>query len=366
MRIAYLADFSPRKLGTGENRMVAFARAARERGHHVGLFFRVPVHPDVAVALTEYGATWGRLDDLERSPMLAGRRMAREFDVIQLNMIPPRGRAALAAYAAWPARILFVDRVSRGPHDGKAERSLPRRWLDRVSIMRIHQYAGISEYVRHSAMQRFGLPEHRAVTIYNGVDTDRFQPRAGPGPGGSVARIVVVANLIPEKGVDVLLRAMARLTSLDWQLDVVGDGPLSGELQALCRQLDIGSRVQFLGLRDDVPDLLRGAEVAVHPATWGEAFGNTVAEAMASGCCLVASRTGAIPEIAVDGVHALLVEPGNVEALASAIQRVLADPALRRALGEAARKRVEELFSLRRYIARQIDWCEAAADGRLL
>ena len=366
MRLAYLADFSPRKLGTGENRMVAFARAARGRGHQVGLFFRDPVHPDVAAALADCGATWSRLDDVERSPIVAGRRLARDFDVIQLNMIPPRGRAALAAYAAWPARVLFVDRVSRGPGDDGAARPLLRRWLDHMTVMRIHQYAGISEYVRCSAVQRFGLPERRTITIYNGVDTDRFHPRFGPGRAGPGARVVVVANLIAEKGVGVLIRAMARLNALDWQLDVVGDGPLSVELQSLCAQLGIGHRVHFLGLRDDVPDLLRRADVAVHPATWGEAFGNTVAEAMASGCCLVASNTGAIREIAVDGVHALLVEPGDVEALASAIRRALGDTELRRILGAAARERVEESFSLPRYIARQLDWCEAAADGRLL
>jgi glycosyltransferase involved in cell wall biosynthesis len=366
MRIAYLADFSPRKLGTGENRMVAFARAGRERGHQVRLFFREPVHPDVAAALEDCGAMWERLDDVERSPLAAGRRMAREFDVVQLNMLPSRSRAALAAYAAWPARVLFVDRVSRGPQDGESTGSWPRRWLDRLTVTRIHQYAGISEYVRGSAMHRFGLPERRTVTIYNGVDTDRFHPRNDERPAGTVARVVVVANLIAEKGVDVLIRAMARLKTLDWQLDVIGDGPLSGELQALCTQLGILDRVSFLGLRDDVPELLRRADVAVHPATWGEAFGNTVAEAMASGCCLVASRTGAIPEIAIDGSHALLVEPGDVSALASAIQRALDDPGLRRALGSAARARVEQSFSLPRYVARQLDWCEAAADGRLL
>lgn len=366
MRIAYLADFSPRKLGTGENRMVAFARAGLERGHQVSLFSRQPVHPDVAAALADCGAIWERLDGVERSPWAAGRRMARDFDVVQLNKIPPRGRAALAAYAAWPARVLFVDRVSRGTQDGESTVSSSRRWLDRMTVARIHQYAGISEYVRHSAMQRFSLPERRTVTIYNGVDTDRFHPPIDERPACKVAHIIVVANLIAEKGVDVLIRAMARLKSLDWQLDVVGDGPLSRELQALCTQLGILDRVSFLGLRDDVPELLRRADVAVHPATWGEAFGNTVAEAMASGCCLVASRTGAIPEIATDGEHALLVEPGNVSALSLAVQRVLEDPELRRALGAAARTRVVEQFSLPRYIDRQLDWCEAAAEGRLL
>jgi glycosyltransferase involved in cell wall biosynthesis len=213
-------------------------------------------------------------------------------------------------------------------------------------------------------MDRFGLPPERTCTIYNGVDVERFSPseRAVEGDEGGL-QLLAVSALIREKGIDLLLRALAALGDVPWRLAVAGDGPARGTLMDLAKNLGIADRTRFLGLRDDVPGLLRTADIFVHPAIWQEALGNTVLEGMAAGCAVVASRVGGIPELARHGEEALLVEPTNVRELSDTLLRLAADPALRRRLGRAARARVVKDFSLASSISRHLDCCEAAVRG---
>lgn len=358
LRIGYLSDFAPRKLGTGEGRVVAFAREAARRGHSFTLFSREPVHAEVRASLQEAGADWQPLSSLEVSPIAAGRRLARDFDVLQLNMIPPRSRAAIAAALAVPARVLFVDRVS-GAAAGDRPRVLPWRLLDRITMARVHALAGITEYVRARAARRFGLSGSRTRVIYNGVDEHRFRPPSVPRPSAPFA-IACVANLIAEKGVDVLVRALAKLAG-DWRLTVIGDGPERTALEDLARCLGIAEKVRFLGLRNDVPDLLRDSHVLVHPAVWREALGNTILEGMASQCTVIASATGGIPELLRDGVEGMLVPPNDEVALAACLRQCEADPTLRERLGVNARARILRDFTLAHSIEHHLDWIEAAA-----
>jgi glycosyltransferase involved in cell wall biosynthesis len=218
----------------------------------------------------------------------------------------------------------------------------------------------VSDYARTRTARQLGIDESRTVTIYNGVDLDRFVPAPHRSAGGPPT-ILVVAHLIREKGVDVLLRAVARLDHRSARLLVVGDGPELPQLRALATTLGIEDRTEFAGLRDDVPSCLQKADIFVHPAIWAEAFGWTIAEAMASRCAVIASRTGGIPELIVDGETGMLVEPGDPEAIGSALTRLLESPELRARLGEGARRRVEERFSLKGCAARHVDWCERVA-----
>ena len=232
-------------------------------------------------------------------------------------------------------------------------------------MLRVHQFVGITEYVRKRGSARFGFSEERTCTIYNGVDTERFAPGPRPRPGQEEGplKILAVASLIPEKGIDVLIKAVAGLETPLWQLAIVGDGPAAEGLRSLVAELGLTSSVRFLGLRDDVSELLKESDVFVHPAIWEEALGNTVLEGMAAGCPVIASRVGGIPELVVDGQEALLVEPGNWRELRRALTTLAEDPGMRERIGEAARARVLRDFSLKGSVARHLDCCEAAARG---
>lgn len=355
MKIAALFYLAPRKLGSLEQWVLTFLEECGRRGHTVHLFWARPLHPVVERRLAELGVDWTEFRELEESPLRWGRRMRASFDVVYMNLVVPRSRGALAAYLAWPLPVLLFDGIS-GDLPGKRRRVPLGPLLDPLVSRRLTSLAGCSEYVVQRNMRRFGLPAGRCPVIYNGIDTRRFVPSRRV--GGRPPVIAAVARLIPEKGIDVLLRACVLIQDLPWELRIVGHGAEEDNLKALAASLGLGNRVEFLGLRDNVEETLQAADVKVHPCLWEEAFGLTIAEAMAAGCATIASRIGGIPEIIDDGVHGLLVTPGNAEELAAAMRRVLANPDLRAELAQAGRRRVLERFDLGPAVTKQVDWIE--------
>ena len=359
LRIAHLANFAPRKLGTGEDRLVFLAQETHCRGHKLAVYCHEPVHDSVRREVEACAASIKPLTGLSQGPVLrTARRLAKRHDVIVLNMLPPRGRVAIASYLAWPSRVLFVDHVS-GP--ALEENYESRPWIlraaDRLTMFRVSSAAGVSRYVEQRLQRRFSLPPERTATLYGGVDTRRF--RGAAGDGGGKIRLAVVAALIPEKGVDVLLEALACGIDADWSLDIAGDGPDAGRLEALARDRGLLDRVAFLGLRDDVDAVLRNADVFVHPATWNEALGYTILEGMASGCAVVASRIGAIPELIEHGKNGLLFSPGSADELRDRLRELCKDPGMRLRLAAASRRTIEERFDLRANVSGYVDWIEA-------
>lgn len=362
LRLAVLVNLVPRKLGSLEGWLVGMAREAGARGHAFDVLSHGPAHPDFLAALAAAGGSWQPLEPSLRRP-LAGARRLRRYDVLQLNLFGARSGAALLAYAAWPARVLFVERTSAPAVTRRSPGGSAKLWLlNHLTVPRIAGLAGVSNYARDRTARLLGLQSRLALTIYNGVDLTRFRwsPRASATE--TPATILVVAHLIREKGVDVLLRGFAKLEDARARLVIAGDGPEQEALRALAGELGVAARIEFTGLRDDVQRCLEQADVFVHPAIWAEAFGWTIAEAMASGCPVVASRTGGIPELIEDGESGLLVEPGDPGALAAALNRLLASPELRHRLAAGARRRAEERFDLRSCAAQHVDWCERAAE----
>lgn len=359
MRIALLLQHAPVKLGSLEDWLVEMAAEAARRGHRLDVWSDGPVHPEVQRRLSDSGAGWRDLAGEMGRPFRARSALARGYDVAHLNFIWPRSRALHIAWAAIPCRLIYVDHLS--DFVGRKDRYPGLKLiLNRVIMARAAAIVTVSDYLRERAPARFGIAAARVRTIHNGIAIERYPVRAAaPEPGP--LRLVAVANLIPDKGLDVLLRAIAQAGSVVDELAIVGEGPELGALQALAAELRLHPRIRFLGRRDDVPALLAGADAFVHPAVWGEAFGLTVAEGMAAGCAVIASRVGAIPEIVEDGRSGLLVPPGDVGALAAALLRLHNDRELRRALGTAARQRIEQRFTLARMVAAHLDTCEEVA-----
>jgi glycosyltransferase involved in cell wall biosynthesis len=160
--------------------------------------------------------------------------------------------------------------------------------------------------------------------------------------------ILFVGRLVREKGLLVLFEALHRLLHLRWRLVIVGDGPLRPELEKRS-VLRMGGRISFVGAvrQDAVPPLLASANVLVLPSistpTWQEQFGYVLAQAMMSSLAIIASGSGAIPEVLGDA--GVLVHEDNVSALEIGIRALLIDRLKRTTLGELARKRACNCFS---------------------
>jgi len=213
----------------------------------------------------------------------------------------------------------------------------------------------VSEAVKSTAVD-LGVKPARITVITNGVDTaslDKYRVRVkkGPLPG----RIGVVSRLSPEKGLDILLKAFARLRKEfpKLKLDIAGDGPERSNLEKLSQQLSVTDQVKFIGYLDGPKKLARflsGLEVFALPSR-SESFGLALAEAGYLGIPCVASNIGGTKEVIVDGETGLLVPRDDDEALARAIAKLLRDGNLRKKLGQAARERVEKNFSKGRMLA---------------
>jgi len=359
LRIALLMSLAPRKQGSLEDWILAFCREATRRGHVVDAWLREPMLPSFVAELKASGARVEELVEFERSGLLAMTRRLAGHDVIHLNFLAPRSRLAMAAYAAWPTQVLYTAHSDITDEDEDVVRRSLRWAVNQATMVRVHSLTGVSEHVRVKEGRRFGLHPHRSRTIFNGVDTRRFHPHTRPQPGGPV-ELITVANLVENKGVHHLLGALGRLRSPRVRLRVVGDGPAQPSLRALAARLGLQHQTEFLGLRNDVHELLGTSDICIQPAL-AEAFGLTVAEAMACGCAVVASRVGGIPELIQHGRTGLLVEPGDEAGFAAALERLLDDPVLRRQLGESARQRACESFELSQTVWRHVDWCEEAA-----
>lgn len=202
-----------------------------------------------------------------------------------------------------------------------------------------------------------GVPRHRLHVIPNGIALEDwpFRPRrhrlgssarcGEPGCPPDELRVLYVGRLSPEKNVSALLEACAALRQggLALAVSIAGEGP---QRQALERRADeLSLAVAWLGLRDDVPDLMAHADVFVNPSLT-EGMPNTVLEALASGLPVVATDVGAVGELVLNDMTGLLVPPGDAPALAQAIARLEALPDLARCLALRGRRHVEQGFSL--------------------
>lgn len=160
------------------------------------------------------------------------------------------------------------------------------------------------------------------------------------------ALILSVARLVWFKGLHNLIGALPDIARShpDTRVLLVGDGELRAELEAQARDLGVSHMIVFAGERDDVPDLLRIADIFVLPSV-SEGLPISLLEAMAARLPLVASRVGGIPELIEDGRTGRLVPPNDPAALGLAILSFLDDPEASRRAGQAGRARLEECFS---------------------
>jgi glycosyltransferase involved in cell wall biosynthesis len=202
-----------------------------------------------------------------------------------------------------------------------------------VALSGAERDAGLEEGVGRSEQYR---------VIPNGVSLARFSlPRAVVR-----GRILMVGRLTPPKRPDVAIRALGSVRTRipEAELLVVGDGPLRPDAERLAADLGLGGAVRFLGHRDDVPELLAEAECALLASDY-EGCPLAVVEALAAGVPVVATDAGGIRELVRDGVTGA-VAPPDAEALAAALESVLADPARAAAQGAEGRREAASRLSL--------------------
>ncbi len=302
-----------------------------------------------------------------------------DFAIRRRNLHPIRGlsMAVRTLKTVWTARsmirqhdlsIVYVNTVAVAP--------LPLlRVLRRPVVLHVHERAlgGRLEALVLSHLPRFAHHvlanseftrstfassiQGRSEVVYNGVATP---PEPFELPDSN--RIVVPARIHPKKGQPVLVEAVALLAErgIDVEVDLVGDAlpehaELERALRAQIRDVGVDDRVRLLGHKSDVESIYAGYGIAIVPSVAPEEFSLVAAEAQIRGLAVVATGPGGVCEVVADDDTGVIVPAQDPDGLADGIERVIADPALRRAMGERGRERMLERFTVDTYRARLLE-----------
>jgi len=342
-----------KKRGTMEQQLVALARRLQRESVPTTMVFARPPAPFPGEPLREAGVQIRHIDFARPAYHVARELLswlrAEQSRIVHYHFIDPYS-PVVAAGRVSGARVLVHDHLALSPSGAvraawKGIRSLVLNGLcdERVAV---------SSFVARTIRDFHHVPAARVSVVENGVDAARFERAQGNRVReelrlGRAPLVVSIARLDDEKGGEWLLRALAQ-SSTDAHLAMVGEGPRLEAWRTLSAHLGIGSRVHFLGLRQDCEEILAAASVVVTPSVCEEGFGLAAVEGMAAGKPVVVTDSGPLPEIVGGG--GLVVPKRDARTLALAIDRILENDLLARKLGERGHARARALYSMDRYV----------------
>lgn len=383
-----LAPLGERSNGGINAHVAELCRTLGLLGHEVALFTRrddpslptrVELGPNATVLHLDVGAPvplakeelTAHLDELTHA---LERALGREpaFDLVHSHYWFS-GAAACAALSSGGARTHVhtphshgVARQRHPPHEVPTLRLSQEAELRRAAD---HILATSSEEVFE--LRRLGMRADRVSVVPSGVDLELFHPK-GPvdlrRPGWS--RVVVIGRLLRRKGIEDVVRAMAAVPAAELVIaggpprEQLTSDPEGRRLSALAAEVGVQGRVAFRGRvsRQEVAALLRSADVVAHAAHY-EPFGTVPLEAMACGAALITTPVGGLMDTVVDGVTGVHVPPGDVDALAEALNHLLAKPYWRLALGAGGAQRAHTRYGWPRIAGSILDVYERALTG---
>jgi glycosyltransferase involved in cell wall biosynthesis len=294
---------------------------------------RFPARPNMAYRVIRFPLFKRRVWE-QVAPLLAG-----PYDLLHLPydscIAWKRGKLVVTIHDVKP--LLFGSLQKR-----RNLNSLLEGLLIRDGRKQIDHILTDSDCSRRDISEQTGFPRDRITVVYPGVELERFRPLpSGPVDGESRPYVLCVAGADPTKNVETLVEAFARLPQpmrAAYDLILVGDFRRRPELREQAVRHGIGAQTVFTGVVSDdrLIELYRRAALFVFPSRY-EGFGLPVLEAMACGCPVISSNAASLPEVAGDA--AILLDPSDAEGFAHAMERVLADPRLRRDLRERGLQR---------------------------
>jgi glycosyltransferase involved in cell wall biosynthesis len=348
VRVVLVSGIWPPDPGGPASHAPALADFLAERGHAVEVVTTADAEPQPRPYRVSWASRRSPFRHLHAAWLV--RTRARGADVVYATSMIRR--AAIGSRLA--RRPLVVKLVSdevfeRATRSGRYEGTLDafqRTGGVRVRILRTTRNSALrsarrvfcpSAYLRDVAL-RWGLDLERVSVLPNPAPEipalpSRDELRQELGVDGWA--LVFAGRLGPQKALGVALAALARTP--DVTLSVAGDGPERAALERRAGELELGSRVRFLGSvpRERVLRLFRAADASVLPSAW-ENLPHTVVESLAVGCPVIATAVGGVPEVVKDGENGLLVPPNDPDALAAAMTRLFAEDGLRTRLSSAA------------------------------
>jgi len=327
--------------GGAEKQLTCLARALKDRGW-----------PQAVVSFNQGGYWKKRLEEMNVPVLEVPRTPLKPLRLLRLFRLMRREKPRILL--SWSEHVAVYAQCLRGIGNPKMiynVRINPAVDTDTGEPSdKLARYRGAMEKADHvvsnskralDVLRQHGVRISGGSVIHNIVFAEG---RATADEAVAAPRVVAVGSLIKRKAFDVLLHALASLDAegMKFSLSLVGDGPEGPALKELTSRLGLADCVEFTGKIADVPGLMAGAHIVVHPSLH-EGLSNTVLEGMAEGLPVVATAIEGNTEIIESGRSGILVPPGEAEPLADAIRELLQDSALRGSLGEAALRRVREM-----------------------
>ncbi|MDP7525227.1 MAG: glycosyltransferase family 4 protein [Dehalococcoidales bacterium] len=350
-----LTDYFPPHVGGGVERVVSeLVDGLGQRGHTIGVL-TLQTCPAPATETNE-SLTIRRVPAVDLTQRLglqqavsvrllgATARFIRGFqpDMVHAHNLFFR-TTEVAAFLRMKFRVPLVTTMHVGQSEGGSRlfRTLVKAYestMGRFIVRRSDHIIAVAQAVAEHA-HRIGGNSASVTVVPNGVDTGLFYPKQDDRHIGQV--VLFVGRLVSNKGPEVLIRAVPKVLSRHphTRFVLVGDGPLRDRLKQMACNLGIRNEVQFLGIRHDVPQLMRDAAIFVRPSSL-EGMSLTVLEAMATGLPVVATLVGGTSEVLRDGVHGYLVPAGDSQVLADALIKMLDERSLAEEMGRRGRELV--------------------------
>jgi glycosyltransferase involved in cell wall biosynthesis len=380
VHILFLCNFVPEKVGAYEWFLVELSRQVHAAGDRLSLVLGGQPPPPMAAALHAEGLVWTCIEGWTDA---AGREHAWRFVMPVLRLLRhlrpdlavvnygnefPTLAAALLAPLVGCRRVRWVWQQHQQVRDPAGI----ARFISRLRLLalRVHHFIAVYEGGRDSMIRR-GIPADRIAVVYNGIRDHRPSQPSGwlrrelSLPPDSLL-LATIGWLIPRKRIDFILRAFAAARpalTRPATLLVLGDGPERETLQTLAQSLAINRNVRFLGLRNDVRDILHEADVLVHAAL-AETCTYAISEAMASARPAVVTEAGAAREQIDPGATGEVLGRDDAEGVVRALVRLLNDDALRREMGLRARRRWEKRYRVETSARQYHTLCRLITDNR--
>ncbi|MCP4631412.1 MAG: glycosyltransferase [candidate division Zixibacteria bacterium] len=231
-------------------------------------------------------------------------------------------------------------------------------WQDRLAIRSTDMVVTVGDTLKEYMVDTVGLPAEKVMTIFNGIDTDRFKPsedirksvRNEFGYSDENVVISIVARLAPVKNHRFLIDAFSEVVRKhpEARLLIIGDGPLRPDLESQASSLNLNDKINFAGDRIDVPRLLTGADISTLSSV-SEGISLTLLEAMSTALPVVATDVGGNSTIIKNNVLGYLIpsDADKIDTYVSRFSELIISPELRQRLGNSARERVLEQWSLK-------------------
>jgi len=280
------------------------------------------------------------------------------YDLVHVHLFPADLFVAIASLFL-PKRVVYV--FSEHNVFNRRRSNVIFKLVDGFTYSRYKRIICVSSLVQESLHKWISNTKNKTVVIKNAIPVRELVQEKE-----KIYDLLFVGRLEKAKGVDILLKAVqiiGKSYKKDLKVAIVGEGSLEKDMESLAKDLKVSTMVEFLGIRNDVVNLMKKSKIFVLPSRW-EGLPIVLLEAMANGIPVVSTPVGGVPELIENGKDGILVEPNNPNALAEAILKLLQNENLCKNIANNSFEKVKNEYSIENYTFKLLNFYKGVLDEK--